>query len=141
MSAPNTISPLAQSGFSAAETYDRHRPSYSPAIVTSLLNHLNVLGQKSARIVDLAAGTGKFTQCIVGREEGYEVVAVEPHEGMRAELEKKAFGGVKVQDGSAEAMGIEEGWADAVVAAQVYPTLFSYHIDPYVKRDFEILRC
>lgn len=52
------------------------------------------------------------------RLEKFEVVAVEPHEGMRGELEKKDLG-AKVLDGNAENMPVEDGWSDALIAAQV----------------------
>jgi len=47
---------------------------------------------------------------------------------MRKELEKKALKGVKVLDGNAAEMPVEEEWADAVVAAQVSSDLFDYWI-------------
>jgi len=47
-------------------------------------------------------------------------VAVEPHARMRGELVRKGLGArVLVVDGDAGNMGIEGGWADACVAAQV----------------------
>jgi len=53
------------------------------------------------------------------REEGYEVIAVEPHAGMREELVKKGLQGVEVKYGDAGNMGVEEEWADGVITAQV----------------------
>ena len=77
-------------------------------------------GQKNARIVDLACGTGKFTVLLTARPEQFEVIAVEPHEGMREELVKKNLrSGVKIMEGDAGNMPIEEGWGDALIAAQV----------------------
>jgi len=46
-------------------------------------------------------------------------VAVEPHADMRAVLEKRNLSGVKVVDGTAEDVPVEDGWADAVFVAQV----------------------
>lgn len=84
-----------------------------------------------ARIVEVAAGTGKFTEALAARHEGFEVVAVEPHAEMRRALEAKRLNGVTVRAGRAEALreamnGIErredeeEAWADGVVVAQAF---------------------
>lgn len=60
------------------------------------------------------------------REEGFEIVAVEPHEEMRRVLEKKAEEGkggwvrVQVREGDAVGIPVKEGWADSVVIAQVW---------------------
>lgn len=53
------------------------------------------------------------------RDENYEIVAIEPHKSMSAELEKKNLKGVVIKDGDSQNMPIEEGWGDALVAAQV----------------------
>jgi ubiquinone/menaquinone biosynthesis C-methylase UbiE len=118
------IAPAAHAGFAAASAYDAHRPSYPDTAVNNLLQHLGVLGLKRARIVDLAAGTGKFTELLAERPEGYEIVAVEPHAEMRGVLEgkvrEKGWKNVRVVEGTAKDMGAVEGdWADAVIVAQV----------------------
>jgi hypothetical protein len=46
-------------------------------------------------------------------------VAIEPHEGMRAELVKRLGESVKVLDDDAANMSVEEGWGDALVVAYV----------------------
>jgi trans-aconitate methyltransferase len=114
-----TLDDRAQSGFQNASDYDINRPSYPAEAVDKLLTHLGVAGQKNAKIVDLACGTGKFTELLVKRPEGFEVVGVEPHEGMRAESAMKELKGVKVMDGDAGNMLVEEGWGDSLIAAQV----------------------
>ena len=120
MSAPFTLDNRAQRGFQNAAHYDTFRPSYPEEAVDKLLNHLGVAGQKNARVIDLASGTGKFTELLGARPEQYEIVAIEPHEGMKRELVKKKLGSnVMVLDGDAGNMPVEEGWADALIAAQV----------------------
>ncbi|KAI4244522.1 MAG: hypothetical protein L6R40_002989 [Gallowayella cf. fulva] len=109
----------ASKGFANASAYDAHRPSYPPEAVDALLAKLQVKGISDARIVDLGAGTGKFSQLLAARDEKYEIVAVEPHGEMRRELEAKGLSGVEVVNGDANHMAVESQSADAVVAAQV----------------------
>ncbi|KAK5173685.1 uncharacterized protein LTR77_002366 [Saxophila tyrrhenica] len=116
-----SLNPRAQSGFQSASTYDAHRPTYTPSVITTLLSNLNLAGVKNARIIDLAAGTGKFTEVLAARDEGYEILAVEPHAEMRRVLEGKGLRGVKVVEGRGEDLGvIGDGWADGVVVAQAF---------------------
>lgn len=113
------VAHAATTGFNNASAYDVHRPSYPPQAVQSLLENLGVANKPHARIVDLAAGTGKFTELLAAREEQYEIVAVEPVAKMRGSLEGKHLKGVEVRDGLATGMEVGDGWADAVIAAQV----------------------
>lgn len=106
-------------GFAKASAYDAHRPSYPADAVESLLQKVQVAGVKGARIIDLAAGTGKFTELIAKRPEGFEITAVEPLDEMRAELEKKQLNGVRVVKGEATSIAVESQSVDAVIVAQV----------------------
>jgi SAM-dependent methyltransferase len=126
MSLPTDFSlPLqADNGFRDASSYDQHRPSYPSSAVSSLLRRLNIAGQSTARVVEIGAGTGKFTELLAAREEGYEILAVEPHQEMRESLVQKSLGvagrgKVKIVDGNAAKTGLEEEWGDACIAAQV----------------------
>ena len=115
-----SISSASAKGFQRAASYDQHRPSYPVEAVDSLLQHLQVHGIKGARVVDLAAGTGKFTELLASRDEKYEIIAVEPHEDMRCELQRKALRGVEILEGAASSMkAIENQSVDAVITAQV----------------------
>ncbi|CAG8955312.1 hypothetical protein HYFRA_00011294 [Hymenoscyphus fraxineus] len=120
MTQPFILDPRASTGFSDASSYDTHRPSYPPQAVEKLLNHINLSGVKGARVIDLGSGTGKLTEALSWRGEGYEILAIEPHEGMRGELEKKGLEGVSVRKGSAESIEVEEDWADGVVVGQAF---------------------
>lgn len=113
------ISNLAQTGFAQSAAYDEHRPTYPPKPTQYLLEQLRVAGKKHVKILDLAAGTGKFTEGLVHRDEGYEIIAIEPHDGMRDVLEQKNLPGVVVKAGTAEKIPLDDESVDAVVAAQV----------------------
>lgn len=118
----STIAPAAAEGFQDASAYDAHRPSYPAAAVEGLLGHMRLADRPHARIVEVAAGTGKFTEALAARHEGFEVLATEPHPRMRAELEAKGLPGVLVREGKAEdlSVSVEKEWGDGVVAAQAF---------------------
>ncbi|MCJ1373466.1 hypothetical protein MMC20_004694 [Loxospora ochrophaea] len=112
----------ALAGFAASTLYDAHRPTYPPSTLTSILSKLPIPPSSAAdpaapptRILDLGAGTGKFTELLARREEQLEIVAVEPHEGMRRVLEGKGLEGVEVREGGAERIPLGEGSVEGVV--------------------------
>ncbi len=109
----------ASHGFSDATHYDQHRQSYPPQAIEEFLQRLEVAKQPQSRIVEIGAGGGKFTQTLVGRDEQFEIVAVEPHQQMRQTLAEKKLNGVTVLDGDAAHLPVEDDWGDACVAAQV----------------------
>ncbi|KAJ4061250.1 hypothetical protein NW756_001000 [Fusarium oxysporum] len=118
--ASQTIHDIATKGFDDALSYDAHRPSYPPAAVASLLGHLGLEGQSGRHILDLAAGTGKFTELLSARPEGYEIIAVEPLDSMRNTLAAKKLPKVDVRPGTAAEMkDVGDGWADGCIVAQV----------------------
>ncbi|KAJ9157748.1 S-adenosyl-L-methionine-dependent methyltransferase [Pleurostoma richardsiae] len=122
---PRALPAAAADGFADAAAYDAHRPSYPPAAVDAFLSRLSLTAPSAPagqgrRVVEVAAGTGKFTEVLAARPEGFEVLAVEPHEGMRAELRRKGLAGVQVREGFAAEMPVESGWGDGAVAAQAW---------------------
>ncbi|KAF2842724.1 S-adenosyl-L-methionine-dependent methyltransferase [Patellaria atrata CBS 101060] len=110
----------ALSGFANGALYDQYRPSYPQASVHALLEALRVSGQNGATIVDLAAGTGKFTELLAKRDENYKILAVEPHEEMRKQLESKQLNNVAVEEGFATSIPVADESVDAVIAAQAF---------------------
>jgi len=118
MTAPR-LSEKAINGFAEAALYDAHRPSYPPEAVVSLLVAAAVSEMPSARIIDLAAGTGKLTELLAARDEQFDILAVEPHEGMRDQLVRKELKNVRVADGLSTSIPAEDESVDAVFAAQV----------------------
>lgn len=116
-----SIADVARSGFAASSAYDTHRPSYPPQAVERFLEVLEIKGREGVTVLDLGAGTGKFTQLLAARPEKYEIIAVEPHDGMRAELVKKGLSNVRVIEGTAENMSdIPDQSQHAVVVAQAF---------------------
>lgn len=100
---------------SAVEHYERGRPSYPDDAVTFLVQELGI-GPRS-RVIELGAGTGKFTDLVVFT--GAEITAVEPVPAMREALQRNCPT-VTILDGTAEEIPAPDGSADAVVAAQAF---------------------
>lgn len=113
------LSDKAVSGFAKAALYEAHRPSYPPDAVTKLLGAAGVEHRDRARLLDLAAGTGKFTELLAARDEQFAIVAVEPHPDMRDQLARKQLNGVTAADGLSTAIPAASDSLDAVFAAQV----------------------
>jgi ubiquinone/menaquinone biosynthesis C-methylase UbiE len=100
---------------SNADAYERARPSY-PAEAVAFVVGRGGIGP-GRRVLDLAAGTGKFTRLLAPT--GAEVVAVEPVAGMREQF-VAALPAVEVHDGTAEALPVADDSVDAVTVAQAF---------------------
>jgi len=92
-----------------AETYHRIRPPYSQALLDRAQEALEL--EAAARVLDLAAGTGRLTEELHRRFA--DVVAVEPDERMRA-LHRGALAG------SAEDIPLDEASVDAVFVGEAF---------------------
>ena len=111
-----SVDPLARRGFSrTAAAYERFRPTYAPEALAWIADAAG-LGP-GATVLDLGAGTGKFTRLLVGT--GARVVTVEPLDEMRAELER-VLPAVESHAGTAEAIPLPDDLARAVTAAQAF---------------------
>jgi SAM-dependent methyltransferase len=99
----------------AVEHYRRGRPSYPDDAVEYLVEELTITPDRD--ILELGAGTGKFTELIA--LSGARVTAVEPVAAMREALELDCPT-VTVLDATAEDLPVPDGSADAVVAAQSF---------------------
>ncbi len=107
---------IADRGFSrAAGAYERGRPDY-PASAARFVARAFHIGPGST-VIDLAAGTGKWTRGLVGT--GARILAVEPLPAMRREF-RRAVPGVRVVAGTAERTGLPDGCADLVTVAQAF---------------------
>jgi MOSC domain-containing protein YiiM/SAM-dependent methyltransferase len=106
----------AAKGFAAgADAYERGRPEYAPDAVERLIRELGI--RRGARVLDLAAGTGKLTRQLAST--GADLVAVEPIAEMRAKLEA-SLPDVEALDGTAEAIPLPNHSVDAVVVGQAF---------------------
>jgi SAM-dependent methyltransferase len=92
-----------------ADTYHRVRPPYSQALLDRAQEALEL--DAGARVLDLAAGTGRLTEELSRRFAN--VVAVEPDERMRA-----IHGGALA--GSAEAIPLDDASLDAVFVGEAF---------------------
>ncbi len=91
------LHPLAAKFAAVALAYERGRPNYAPAVGGALAAELGL--RTGARVLDLAAGTGKLSRALLAA--GLDVVAVEPQEAMRERL-VAGVGAERVLEGIAE---------------------------------------
>lgn len=112
---------VAQRGFSGAAAYHAHRPTYPKEAVDRFFEVLEIRGEEGASVVDVGAGTGIFTELLAAQPENFQITAVEPHDGMRKELESRHIQGVETVKGTAEDMPtIHSESVRAVTVAQAF---------------------
>src|SRR4051794_35443017 len=90
----------------AAGEYDAARPSYPGEAVHWCLPN------GARRVLDLGAGTGKLTRVLL--ELGFDAVAVEPDDAMRALIPAEAHAG------TAEAIPLPDASVDGIVVGQAF---------------------
>jgi SAM-dependent methyltransferase len=111
-----TVHHAAQQGFGQeARSYEQGRPDYPPAIAGWLADTLGV--GPGRRVVDVGAGTGKFTRLLAAS--GADVTAVEPVDAMRAQLQMHVPG-VRALAGSAQSLPVPGDSVDAICCAQAF---------------------
>jgi SAM-dependent methyltransferase len=106
------LHPLALQLADVAEEYERGRPDYDPGAVGALAAELGLA--PGARVLDLAAGTGKLSRALLAA--GYDVVAVEPQVSLRKILCER-IGPERVCDGLAEEIPLPDASVEAVTVA------------------------
>ena len=106
------LHPLAVKFAAVADSYERGRPEYAPAVVGALAAELGL--PAGATVLDLAAGTGKLTRALLAG--GLDVIAVEPQAELRDRL-AVSVGAERIRDGVAEAIPLDDGSVDAVTVA------------------------
>jgi SAM-dependent methyltransferase len=109
------LHPLAASFVDVADAYDRGRPEYTPAVAEAVAAELRIA--PSARVLDLAAGTGKLTRALLGV--GLDAIAVEPQAQLR-EILAAAVGAERALDGFAEEIPLPDASVVAVTVADAF---------------------
>ncbi len=109
------LHPLAENFASVADAYESGRPDYPPAVSGAIGAELEL--RPGARVLDLAAGTGKLTRRLLAG--GFDVVAVEPQESLREKL-AASVGAERVQAGVAESIPLPDGGVEAVTVADAF---------------------
>jgi SAM-dependent methyltransferase len=101
---------------SVAASYAKHRPDYPEQAVTWALGSV----PDSARVLDLAAGTGKLTEAMLRCGiPAAAVLAVEPDDRMRTQL-SALLPTVTVCFGTAEEIPADDGALHAVLVGQAF---------------------
>jgi len=103
--------PLPFAFGAVAETYDRVRPPYFVPLLDRAQEALGLEG--SARVLDLAAGTGRLTRELATRFA--DVIAVEPDDEMRALVNTGT-----VLAGDAESIPLGDASVDAVFVGEAF---------------------
>lgn len=110
------VNPVSLNSFNANhKLYDKVRPDFDPRAVGFLLEKLQVT--KGSKVLELAAGTGKFTKSI--EDKGYDLVVVEPSTGMLESFHNN-FGDIPAFQGSSYDLPVPDSSQDAVIAAQAF---------------------
>lgn len=99
----------------SADAYERARPGYPPEATAHVVARGGI--GSGSRVLDLAAGTGKFGRLLTPT--GAQVLAVEPLRAMRRTL-AGLRPDVAVVGGVAEALGVASGCCDVVTVAQAF---------------------
>lgn len=111
-----TIHEKAAVGFDrAGDSYERGRPEYPSDAIDFLVRHLQI--NHSSIVLDLGAGTGKFTKLL--KPSGATLFAVEPVEGMRRKFQS-LLPEVQILNGSAEKIPMPDNSVDVVIVAQAF---------------------
>lgn len=106
----------AAMGFArSADAYERGRPDYPQTAVEWLTQRLDL--HAGCTVIDLAAGTGKLTRLLA--RTGTAVIGVEPVHAM-CEGFVRLLPEVPIVEGTAEAIPLRTGCADAVTVAQAF---------------------
>lgn len=139
MAAEAHADPRARFG-PVAERYHRGRPSYPAALVDWVLAQAGLPAHAEAgaagapRIADIGCGTGIATRLFAAR--GFDVVGVDPSEGMLSEA-RAAGGGARYVRGEAVATSLPDHGTDLVIVAQA---LHWFDLEPALGELARILR-
>jgi SAM-dependent methyltransferase len=98
-----------------ADVYERARPGYPPEAMAWITERLDL--REGRTVLDLGAGTGKLTRALLTT--GARVIAVEPGDEMRAQLEQAAPRAEALR-GAAEEIPLPDDSVDAITVGQAF---------------------
>jgi SAM-dependent methyltransferase len=103
-----------------AGLYSQYRPDYPVAALEFIIQRCGL--KDKSLLVDVGCGTGISSRLFAAR--GISVIGIEPNADMRRQAELEPFSAESplpsYRQGRAEATGLPESSADAVLAAQAY---------------------
>jgi SAM-dependent methyltransferase len=103
---------LAASFGDSADAYERGRPRYEPHVIATIGGLAG-----GPRVLDVGAGTGRLSAPL--QQAGYDVVAVEPLDAMRAILTGH-IGAANALAGRAEALPLDDASVDGAVCSDAW---------------------
>jgi SAM-dependent methyltransferase len=107
------MSELARSFGGVADAYERGRPRYPADVIEAIATAAG----GGPRLLDVGAGTGRLSGPLL--QAGYDVVAVEPLDAMRAILARH-IGAERALAGHAEALPLDTASVDGAVCADAW---------------------
>jgi SAM-dependent methyltransferase len=116
-----------------ADAYAKYRPTYPDAALDYIVQRCSL--SAVSRLVDVGCGTGISSRLFAAR--GIAVVGIEPNDAMRAKAEAAATLLEQYRKGTAEATGLPDNFADAVLAAQAFHW---FRPDDALREFYRILR-
>lgn len=103
------------------ESYDQLRPSFGPVITKAFLQDLKLMKDETPDpekvILELAAGTGKFTKNLLDLGWSKNLIIVEPSEGMLKTF-RQNFPEITAHQGSSYRIPLPDNSVDSIVIAQ-----------------------
>ncbi|THA83655.1 class I SAM-dependent methyltransferase [Streptomyces sp. A0592] len=120
----------ARSFDAAAASYAAHRPGY-PRALFDAVQELAGRPLAGARVADVGAGTGIATALL--HERGAQVVAVEPGDGMAAQL-RRSHPAIPVVRGDGDRLPLATGAFDLLTYAQAWHWTDPVHSVPEARR-------
>ena len=109
------LPPLFKGFKFVSDTYDQGRPGYPKEANDWLRKDMEI--KPGTVVLDLGAGTGKFTERLL--DIGAQVIAVDPEESMREKFHAH-WPDVKVMEGRAEGIPLPSQSVGAVICAQSF---------------------
>jgi SAM-dependent methyltransferase len=103
---------LAGSFGAVADAYERGRPRYEPHVIATIGEAIG-----GRRVLDVGAGTGRLSAPLL--QAGYDIVAVEPLDAMRAILAGH-IGAGRALAGRAEALPLDDASVDGAVCSDAW---------------------